>query len=638
MATTPREWLQSNGVDLSSGYSSNLQSALLVDTLKESNSALKDANAALKDLVSSLQSERDLLIDKNNKLVAQLARRLNPNEAANADRENRLSQLDLSKLPQEIVLRICLAAIPDKYQHDYSFAAGPRSPWFKWLNTRTALTLVCRAWNGPASEALYTDITFRRAGQIPALARTFRASAVVNAPNRARYVKRIYMDWCTVMSHCEKIVRDDLMYLLQHCTALKSFALRPHPVMWASHNPDAPIIRHRPHYISNPQWLLSKEGNPAYGIALASQCGAGLQELAFVGPLISPQSLNLFCLLQGAVHLKTLIFGAVEFPNVQIGSSQPPTPAQVALPRLEELQLFLHNDMPRLHNYICGAWHLPVLKRLTLSGCNFFPADILAKHGEMLEYLHLRFVPSTSSPWRDQRPEFGFSRIRRCCPHIQHLVVPFLPAYNLLCTIDSPTLRYLDMWGGRHKRRVVELMCELGRASELPSLRSVRILPSALAHILPQDVPLICHPTDVSDDEVRMRTFPAARVLQTSWALLTDCGMDWGVAFLDDEMCDDDSDGSNYEPEEQGANENGDGDDEDEDDGTSWVSDSEAGDLASDDDTALSSEEESGMEYDREAVLQRYAQSQQEDFLFDDDTDGEESEELHVDIRARTDI
>ncbi|KAI1794816.1 hypothetical protein LXA43DRAFT_939990 [Ganoderma leucocontextum] len=592
------------------------RTAQVVDALKEGNAALKDANTALRELVASLENERRLLIDKNNELEDKLDLHLSTNREIKPERH--LLPLDVANLPQEIVLRICLAVIPGRHQYDSSILAGPRSPWIESLNSRRSLTLVCRAWNGPASEALYTDIVLRRMGQISALARTFRASAVVNAPHRVRFVKSIYMNCCAVISPCEKVIKEDVMYLLRHCTELQSFMFRSHPG-----------IEHGDVDMFNPPWLFDIDEHTTCGHALGQRCGSGLQELVFVTELTQTQSLNLLRVIELGVHLKSLTLGAMSLP-VRFAMTGSP----VDLPCLQELQIHLNHDIPTISPYISDLWTLPLLERLTLVGCNYFPVTLLTAHGQRLKYLHFHIAPSRWSLWSNERTDDSLSLLGQWCPVLEHLAMPFLPAFDPLCTLDSPTLRYLDLWSTPHKRRVVELWCEMGRASLLPELVGVRVLPAAQVAQLPVDLPRICHPADVCADEARVCIFPCMRVLQTSWALLADgCG----VSFVEEDVLDEDcsdAEGSWYGSEdekkdgggvaEEGeAEAEGEGDIEDYDDGTSWVSESDAGAAipgSVDGDNDADAEEMEALEFDRDTLLERFTASQKVAFSFDDDS------------------
>ncbi|KAM5538648.1 hypothetical protein V8D89_007677 [Ganoderma adspersum] len=583
-----------------------------------------------------LQSERRLLIDKNSELEARLDLRLFKEREIEPflQAQQHHSPLDLVNLPQEIVLRICLAAIPSRHQYDSFILAGPRTPWLESLNTRKSLTLVCRTWNGPASEALYTNIVFRRMGQISALARTFRASAVVNAPRRVRFVKRIYMNCCTIMPSCEKVIEEDLEYLLRHCTELESFIFRSHPLMENVEKYGAPWLH--PSAMFNPPWML--DADDACVHALEERCATGLQELVFATDLTPDESLDVLRIVQVGVNLTSLTLGAISLPmrgwNFTVMGAQP-----ADLPRLEELQIHLTNHFTdSLSDFISESWTLPRLERLTLVGCNYLPECILTAHGLRLRYLH--FVPDRREPWAGEPAYTPLEVVGQCCLMLEHLVMPFLPALDPLCTLNSPTLRYLDLWGPPHKRRIVELWGEMGRASLLPELVGVRLLPAAHVAQLPVDLPHICHPEDVGADEVLVRTFPCVRVLQTSWALLADVGHDRGVSFVDEELDEDDSDAEGswfgsevlVEGEEEVAaegegGEEAEGDVQDYDDGTSWVSESDADDgtssLSSVDghrEDADDAEEIERLEFDRDTVLDRFTASQLVDFLFDDDS------------------
>ena len=535
------------------------------------------------------------------------------------------------------MLRICLAVIPGRHQYDSSILAGPRSPWLESLNTRKSLTLVCRAWNGPASEALYTDIVFRRMGQISALARTFRASAVVNAPHRVRFVKRIYMNSCAIMSSCDNVIKEDLTYLLRHCTELESFMFRPHPYMEYMDVYGAPRY---PSSMFNPLWILDTDEACVH--ALEERCATGLQELVCATDLTPDQSLDVLRIIQVGVNLKSLTLGAMSLPmrgwNFTEMGAQP-----AELPRLEELQIHLKHYTDSLSDFISESWTLPRLERLTLVGCDYLPECLLTAHGLRLRYLH--FVPDRREPWLDGPAYTPLEVVGQCCPMLEHLVMPFLPALDPLCTLDPPTLRYLDLWGPPHKRRVVELWGEMGRASLLPELVGVRLLPVAHVAQLPVDLPRICHPEDVSADEVLVRTFPCARVLQTSWALLADVGNDRGVSFvregLDEDGSDTESSWFGSEGRVEGEDEvdgEGEGGEEDEgnldseahyDDGTSWVSESDADDATSSSSSedsdrvdAADAEEIEQLEFDRDTLLEMFTASQMVDFkfLFNDDS------------------
>lgn len=520
-----------------------------------------------------------------------------------------------------------MATIPSDDDYDLSVRAGPRTAWTLSVSTRKALTSVCKAWYGAASEALYADIALRRMGQINALARTLRSSRAVYAPDPSAFIKRIRIAGCTVSSRCARVARADLTYILESSSRLKTFEDRPDPLL--------ETLREDPLDVEkwyNPVWFWDHlQGTP--GGALAERCASGLQHLAFAELRDEEHLIYIHHLLLVETHLATVTLGPlwIEAPTVLPTLSQQ-TP--ISLPHLTDLQI--PSALLNVEQYTSDIWHLPNLRQLTVLSCHEIPRNALDLFGKRLKYLHV--VPEPD--WKGEFSEGPLSMLRTLCPVLEHLVLPHIATLNLPCVIASPTLQYLDIWGSAHKRRVVELMCEMGRACSLPSLRAIRMLTPCNPY--PDDsvetrLPLFCDPADVTGDAVRMRTLPwGVRVLQTSWAILRDLGGRDGddIRFynvpFDEEVDSEAGGGSDYEPSWAGEEAEGDEvggaveDDweaEDEGDGTSWVSDSDSEASVGEDEDGPGPELVAAgiQDFDRETVLEMFARSQEGDHLLDDE-------------------
>ncbi|KAI0647717.1 hypothetical protein C8Q79DRAFT_1008132 [Trametes meyenii] len=558
--------------------------------LKEGNSALKDANSALKDLVCSLQNERLLLL---------------PQQSERSFRDAMIQTYHddtcITRLPQELLLRIFLATIPDDYVHDPSISSGPRNTWAVSVSTRRALSLVCKAWYGVATEALYADIVFRRMGQISALARTLRSARVLYGSDPSRFIKRIRMRQCLVRRKCAAVIKQDLAFVLQHCARLIDFEFQPHPQFDEGEaDPDNPNSTY------NPDWLWElNEGAP--GIALVERCASGLRSLSILEGLNTERLSFIHHVLYKGTCLTSLVLGPIlhsqgrEFHFSLLSA--------VSLPCLKHLQIDASRQV--VQDYIWDMWDAPNLIELTLLNCLDLPGRLLAQLGARLEYLHI--VPSRN--WSGSASYAVLASLEDHCPVLVHLALPSVPALNLPCEIVSPTLRYLDIWKAPpvQRRRVVELMCEMGHACGLPRLEAVRMFPIGIPVGVCADVPRVCRPKGLEGEETRVRIFPGTRLLETSWALLLETGLPrrCGVKFSAvgfDEDSDADS-GSDFHPEDE---------DEDE-DATSWVTEGEEDVI---DDDLLEAEADAHSlvsELDRDTILDRNALGLEEDFLFDDD-------------------
>ncbi|OSD07568.1 hypothetical protein PYCCODRAFT_1463796 [Trametes coccinea BRFM310] len=515
-SSTTAEELQA---ELARLRSENVSLAELNIALKEGNLALKDANTALKDLLASSREDRSALLSQQTRSQ----QRQYAESAAQTDPLDRA--VGVATLPQEVLLQIFLSTIPPDHTYDPSVLSGSRNAWLDSVKTRRALPLVCKSWYGTGSEALYRDIVLQRMGQICALARTLRSSCVTYGPDPSELVQRLRLTHCIVQPTCMDVVKEDLTFVIEACAHLIVFEFHPHPAF------DDELRTSEPHAFLHLNMLDDISENRT-SLALCEQFGHGLRHAVFAGPL---KIQNLRCIdqvLRAGTHLSRVDLGPYNGGAKVLHFSRSNDDVPIVLPHLTHLSLHVDEDHGRFLDYICESWKLPVLSHLTLHSCQELPTPLLAHIGLVLHYLHI--IPSLHWDGSDLRSTLA--DLPTLCPFLEHLVLPHIPTLTLQCTIKSPTLQYPDIWDTlMQKRHVVELMCKMGIACRLPSLRTLRLLSwgsgdsSALPLIL-----VLCHPTDISGDEVRVVTLPGVRLVQTSWAVLLDRGLGYAgkVTFI----------------------------------------------------------------------------------------------------------
>ncbi|KAI0323596.1 hypothetical protein GY45DRAFT_1439538 [Cubamyces sp. BRFM 1775] len=473
--------------------------------LRRDNAALGDLNAALKDEIRALQYANIAL--KTLAVSLWESAELQPCASGPVTVAVRYPA-GIVKFPQELLLRIFLAIIPPTDSYDPSVGAGPWAPWISSVATRKALTLVCKQWYRPASEALYHDIVLRRMGQAAALARTLRSARVIYGSDPSKYIKRICMPKCLVLGPFLKVFRQELAFILEHCSNLATFEYYPHPEFPIVSNPSGIS----PFMLVNPV-VLESAGEHALGTALLKRCASGIRRVA-LSEALQPEHLRYIHRCMHGSRLDTLILGPVSSSDDLAGTLEPLD--VLLLPYLRRLDI--HGDNVSFLDWIRMSWQLPALKHLTVSSCTDVPESFLGAVGVNLTYLHI--VPG--SKWRGEKASNTLGRLSDLCPRLEHLVLPTVPVLNLTCVIDSPTLLYLDLWGPIQNRRVVELMCEMGHICKLPKLRTVRVLPRNVRSDAYPLLPLLCDPVEISGDETRFMTVLGVPLLQTSWAVLLD--------------------------------------------------------------------------------------------------------------------
>ncbi|PIL31597.1 hypothetical protein GSI_06299 [Ganoderma sinense ZZ0214-1] len=299
-------------------------------------------------------------------------------------------------------------------------------------------------------------------------------------------------------------------------------------------------------------------------------------------PLSETQVIELHELLSAARLLRTLKLGQiVTDPFVKDASSL----STRTLRQLEELQMYV--DHPGFTAYVSSQWELPVLTSFTMVYCEALPETLLKQHGRNLTYLHI--FPKKKDRVYDYSwvacSVDSLDVLSEWCPVLDHFVFPSTrPNYHadtILSRIRSSSLRYLDIWchDCLATRELVEVEAddavELGHLPSLVRLRRLRKVPRI-------DLPLICHPSLVTGDDFRLYHLPGLFVVQTSWCVVPDSGLQgdlpWFVHLPPEE---DDSKTFIQESEsgEEDEDGEGDGDEEDEED-----NDSESDDDSDDED------------------------------------------------------
>lgn len=467
------------------------------------------------------------------------------------------SPLNINALPPEILLRIFSATKSPLYEHDPSIVRG-RNPWLGEIRFRKGLVLVCKAWSWPATAILYEDIVLREMGQILALARTLSSGGTRDFCGLIHHLR---MDSCVVWAPCTVVIREDLLAILQQCVALRSLSFHPHP-----HFPDA---NHAADVSGgwegfNPTWFV-QDHSDGFGQALQSRLSSGLRELDIASTLSETQVVELHKLLTSAQSLRSLKIG----PVAVSGTLQDAITVleTLILPALSELQL--HVNHTAFITLVSSRWKMPSLKSVTALASPALPEELLRSHGRSLTYLNI--CPKKKSGAYDHRWESceatALRELPELCPVLDHFVFPASKpttrAADILANAFPPTLRYLDIWCHTcdAPRGRIESECQrMVNGGNSPALVRIR----RLRRIVYPDLPLICHPSLVSGDEMRIHRFPRAYVLQTSWAVLPDgeshSNIPWFVNLPEDE----DDDPRYVDPDDSWDDE--DSEDEDEED------------------------------------------------------------------------
>ncbi|RDX47802.1 hypothetical protein OH76DRAFT_717380 [Lentinus brumalis] len=362
-------------------------------------------------------------------------------------------------LPYEIYDPIFRMTQPLSHEYSPSVALGPRNPWMVGLRTKKALTLVCKAWSGPATAFLYEDVVIRRMGQICALADTLLHSG--SGRNLAQLVQSIRLEDCIVLRHCADSVRRSLYHVLGRCSALTSFTYHPtSPSMWPFDVDRDPRGPESPEFNIDPLWLLGF-GRPNLGHSLAYLLQQGLRTLdldlsgihngeQFIGPL--------YAMLSNASCVTTIVLNSFElrWRRDEWLLSAPP----LTFPALETLHIRPQDAL--ICDWMINRWEMPQLKSLTYRS-EIDPIEFLEVHGSKLSYAYFGCAAHT------------LPQLSRLLPVIEHLTLPLLFELEELM-VNSATLRYLDIMRESYPTFSDYKSVTFASDAHIPALKRVRLL------------------------------------------------------------------------------------------------------------------------------------------------------------------
>ena len=547
-----------------------------------------------------------------------------------------LAQRYASQLSPEILLNIFRFTIPPDYCIDPIMKLGGRKNlWRNTIRTQKSVTLVCKSWNGPATEVLYEHIIFTRMGQIVAFARTLRSED----RNHAALVKSLVLDSCLVLDTCVNVVKEDLEFILLRCTQLRRFAFRdvlPHV--------DEPNSNALDNAVS-PTWLFTSTG-------LRERTALHLRHLELSRTLSDDYLPVVHRLLSNAPQLISL-----KLVGINVLSTDRCAPLDtVTLPALQDLMMDAFRSASLY--YVQTKWQLPALRSLTLLDIPTLPVALLRAHGRGITYLHLD---------RTSKPDFiieDHADLGELCPALIHLALPGPLALPL--KLSAPTLQHLDMWAPYLQDR----SCDI----RIPPDCNVRSVLGSVVDM--HDLPRLFPPRSVAPGEWRVWAVAGRYyVIQTAWALLMEnpsamiemrpvadvwtdpdvgitawkrrrmrgcrCGeSDWGSDEEDEQWSDDpDADYRDKAGGKDGARTA--------EDATSVVSDSDSSECEGDDasdDLLVDGEQvvnlsggDDEQQLDRETILEMFLRSQDAWFEFEEDIYDKVLElELHPSMTMRT--
>ena len=354
-----------------------------------------------------------------------------------------------STLPEEIILQIFRNTSGPMHERDPSIQHGVNNAWLKELRAKKALLLLCKNTYWPATSHLYEDVVIRRFGQISALARSLRSYP--SDRGVAELIKSIRIDSCPVWGPCADVIREDLEYILERCTALRSFSYHPHRGFPLSSRPQADQSED----FFNPTWFFDDSSAELARPLLAGRLSSGLRTLDLAIPIIPSTFPALIRCLANAPSLERLtLTGLTPFTtNVAVWEAET-LRDDLELPRLRELNVFYGGpDCYSTYNTHLLSWSTPQLTRLTVYLCaDADPLNLIRRVGSQLVYLHVYPIARTMSslPTPDIHQRI-LEHVFEFCPLAEHVVVPY-PAKdtveweNIKVKVNSSSLQYLDLW------------------------------------------------------------------------------------------------------------------------------------------------------------------------------------------------
>ncbi|KAF7321970.1 hypothetical protein MKEN_00719500 [Mycena kentingensis (nom. inval.)] len=304
------------------------------------------------------------------------------------------------------------------------------------MKMKTALCLVCKAWNPVANELLYEQVRLRSIGQVVAFAHALQARCslgnLVTGADISCFVPRGYR--AVFESETQRIV--DLCPRLTHFGAVPVFLLPGVPFRLPKLNPTITSLE----FTTAVDALLAGE-------AIAQLCGG----------------------------IRSLCCTISSFPTAE-------TTTELEFPALEHLVLRLGLTSAPMESSL-RKWAMPALRKLSM--IEEFPNDarlwattalsVLKAYGTGISTLTLK-APPRARPFESTIP----------CSKLQHLVLAssgggsqvslFIPSH--------PTVRLLDVWCNSHyDQPTLELPRIEALKAGFPALEACRFLDVTFAYL-----------------------------------------------------------------------------------------------------------------------------------------------------------
>ncbi|KAL1723875.1 hypothetical protein EV715DRAFT_285937 [Schizophyllum commune] len=258
--------------------------------------------------------------------------------------------------------------------------------WVRSMDTKRALSLVCRSWHITSAEILYENIGLRSVGQIAAFLDTLTKSVYA-------YMVRSITISCYVAPHHAAFYNEDLQAILALCSRLHTFSIRVHQY-------DMPISHHIPL-----QLLPVHHIHRIVNLDLSCGSGFDLPEIVLI-------------LERSCGHLQSLHFGL----SASGGNA-------IRLPQLiftTLTTLSIMSSLPNFWSAMANSWAMPHLRNLTADFSQRVGAlgetgfqTFLIKTCANIEYLCIRV-----SIFEMHIPLPGLQESLQYCTRLKHLVLP----------------------------------------------------------------------------------------------------------------------------------------------------------------------------------------------------------------------
>ncbi|RDB18558.1 hypothetical protein Hypma_000303 [Hypsizygus marmoreus] len=376
----------------------------------------------------------------------------------------------ISDIPNEVLRAILWLALPPNFLLDSSLERGPDSSWSRILRFKKSLVLVCRSWHAVGTEFLYSDVVFRRVGQIPAFLRTIHASPVffahrVRSMTFSALVPKKFA--ASFLTQSQRIF--ELCPQLDHITFDSKFTLPP-----------AAIFSTVPGRVTR----LDFGNQVDYSMAL--------QILIHVSQTLSCLSISLSPFIEDQISTP-IYFAQVQTLHFAFEQRPWDRPDHVTFMAPENLWSTLTAwSLPKLKHLSCKAIRTGLPTRQIASFCR--------KHGQQLKFFQIRHRDTWS------KESLPVQIILNACPALKHVALDAwesigLPAHEF----SHPNVEWIDLtsrsvWDVDHRGWITAFK------SAFVQLRGVRLISDDLLDL---DLPLKFPPNGtVSVDDIAIYRMP----------------------------------------------------------------------------------------------------------------------------------